>query len=128
MLRECLVRLVFLDKVEGRMGKTLFLGCRTLRYRPKVTGIRTFNPDDLTGVFWDVEPCGTNWCFEESEDIRLQSTSHVALCGVGVMEESNLKRNSTLFAQIERLQLPVGGPVPDMEGAAILTWETNSCE
>lgn len=70
--------------------------------------------------YWNLEPC-TNWCFVESEDSGLQSTSHVALCGAGVMEETDLQRNGALFTQIDGLQLPVGGPVPDMEGAAVVT-------
>lgn len=42
------------------------------------------------------------------------------------MEESDLEGNSTFLTQLERLQLPVGGPVPNMEGGTIVTWETNN--
>lgn len=37
------------------------------------------------------------------------------------MKEPDLQGNSTLLAQIEGLQLPVGGPVPHMEAAAVET-------
>lgn len=37
------------------------------------------------------------------------------------MEESDLQGNPTLLTQIECLQLPVGSPVPNMEGAAVVT-------
>lgn len=44
------------------------------------------------------------------------------------MEESDLQGNRTLLTQIECLQLPVGSPVPNMEGAAVVTWDTNNSE
>lgn len=44
------------------------------------------------------------------------------------MEESDLEGNSTVLTQIERLQLPVGGPVPNMEAGAVVTWDTKNNE
>ena len=73
------------------------------------------------------EACDTNRSFVESEDVWLQSTAHVALGGVGVVEESDLERNSALFTKIERLQLAVGRPVPNMDGATVVTWNTDGC-
>lgn len=39
------------------------------------------------------------------------------------MEEAHLQGNSALLAQVESLQLPVGGPVPNMEAGTIQTWK-----
>lgn len=39
------------------------------------------------------------------------------------MEEAHLQGNSAFLAQVECLQLPVGGPVPHIEAGAIQTWK-----
>lgn len=41
------------------------------------------------------------------------------------MEEAHLQGNSALLAQVECLQLPVGGPVPHVDAGAIQTWNTS---
>lgn len=58
----------------------------------------------------------------EPEDTSPQGTSHVALGGVGAVQEADLQRDGAIFSQVQSLQLPVGGPVPDMEGRSVETW------
>lgn len=60
-------------------------------------------------------------CLVESKDGSSQSTSHIALRSARLMEKAHLQGNSALHAEVECLQLSVSGPVPHMEGGAVLT-------
>lgn len=42
------------------------------------------------------------------------------------MEESDLQGNAAIFSQIQGLQLPVGGPVPDVQRRPVVTWNEQS--
>lgn len=71
-----------------------------------------------------VSSSGTDRCLVEPKHAGTQSTSDKAFCSIRVMEESNLQRNRSLWSQVQGLQLLVGGPVPDVQRAAVVTCRT----
>ena len=54
-------------------------------------------------------------CLVETEQVAKESSSHVSLSGLGVMEKSHLERQGALHAEVDLLDVLPLLPVPDVQ-------------
>ena len=59
-------------------------------------------------------------CLVETEQVAKESSSHVSLSGLGVVEKSQFERQAALHAEVDLLDVFPLFPVPDVQVTAVV--------